>query len=61
MDLIKIQISEFKKFYKRNVVKLDSHEHVHMIPWIFDLIIKNLKNFKIKEIRIPDEKFFKSK
>jgi len=58
IDLIKIQISEFKKIYKRNVVKLDSHEHVHMIPWIFDLIIKNLKNFQIKEIRIPDEKFF---
>jgi predicted glycoside hydrolase/deacetylase ChbG (UPF0249 family) len=57
-DLIKIQINEFIKFYKTNIIKLDSHEHVHMIPWIFDLIIKDLKTFNIKEIRIPDEKFF---
>jgi hypothetical protein len=29
-----------------------------MIPWIFDLIINDLNNFNIREIRIPDEKFF---
>lgn len=55
---IKKQIIEFKKLYKLTVVKLDSHEHVHMIPWIFDLIINDLNNFNIREIRIPDEKFF---
>lgn len=29
-----------------------------MIPWIFNLIIRDLKINNIKEIRIPDEKFF---
>lgn len=57
-DLIRIQVYEFNKFYKTKIIKLDSHEHVHMIPWIFDLIIKDLKILNIKEIRIPDEKFF---
>jgi predicted glycoside hydrolase/deacetylase ChbG (UPF0249 family) len=58
---IKSQIQEFLKFYKLTIVKLDSHEHVHMIPWIFDLIIKDLNIFNVREIRIPDEKFFISK
>jgi len=58
---IKKQIKQFVKLYKITAIKLDSHEHVHMIPWIFDLIIRDIKIFNIQEIRIPDEKFFISK
>ena len=58
---IKKQIKQFAKLYKITALKLDSHEHVHMIPWIFDLIIREIKTFNIQEIRIPDEKFFISK
>jgi predicted glycoside hydrolase/deacetylase ChbG (UPF0249 family) len=57
---IRKQIKEFIKLYKCTCVKLDSHEHVHMIPWIFEIIINYSKFFNIREIRVPDENFFVS-
>ena len=36
---------------------MDGHQHVHMIPWIFNLIFNLRKKYNIKSIRIPDEPF----
>lgn len=54
-EIIK-QISEYSKIYKTKKIKLDGHQHVHMIPWIYKYIY-NLKLYKISEIRYSDEKF----
>ena len=36
---------------------LDGHQHVHMTPWIFNLIFNLRKKNKIVNIRIPNEVF----
>jgi predicted glycoside hydrolase/deacetylase ChbG (UPF0249 family) len=33
--------------------RLDSHMHIHAIPWIFDIIINLAKRYDINKIRIP--------
>lgn len=52
------QIQFFRKKFKIKKINLDSHNHVHMIPWIFDLILKKNNLKYIKYIRIPNEKFY---
>ena len=52
---IKNQIYEYKKIYKLNKIKIDGHEHIHFIPWIYKYLIKFEKNM-ISEIRWPVEK-----
>ena len=54
---IKRQIRIYKKTFKEKKIFIDGHQHVHMIPWIFNILIKNSNNFGINNIRIPDEKF----
>lgn len=49
------QIKIFKKIYKPKEFRIDGHEHIHMIPWIFNYLIENKKKFKIKEIRNSNE------
>lgn len=39
-------------------LQIDSHQHLHMIPFIFEIIINLKKKFPITYIRIPKEKFF---
>ena len=51
------QIKLYKKYLKTDKVFLDGHQHVHMIPWIFNLIYNLRKKNKITNIRIPNEKF----
>ena len=53
---IDIQIKKFKKIYKPKELKIDGHEHVHMIPWILDYLIKKRKYYKIKEMRNSNER-----
>lgn len=52
------QIKIYKKYIKKDSIFLDSHQHIHMIPWIFNIIFKLRKKNKITNIRIPNEKFF---
>ena len=51
------QIKIYKKCIKKDSIFLDSHQHIHMIPWIFNIIFKLRKKNKITNIRIPNEKF----
>jgi hypothetical protein len=41
------------------VWSLDSHHHVHVIPWIWEIMLKLAREFSIAEIRIPRDDFFK--
>lgn len=49
------QISHYIKICSPREIRIDSHQHIHAIPFIFNLIIK--LNFPIKYVRLPYEKF----
>ena len=48
------QIKIYQKLYNLKYIKVNGHEHVHAIPWIYKYLYKN-KN--IKSIRYSDEIF----
>lgn len=52
---IENQIITFKKMYNLKKLKVDGHEHIHMIPWILKFLIKIKKKYKILEIRNSNE------
>ena len=60
---VKVELSAqigkvIKHLPEGTALQLDSHQHLHMIPFIFKILI-NLKNrFPITYIRVPKEKFF---
>jgi predicted glycoside hydrolase/deacetylase ChbG (UPF0249 family) len=45
---------------KKNVLYLDSHLHIHTIPWLLDIILKLRKKYNIVFIRSLDEPFILS-
>lgn len=49
---INSQIEKFLEIFKPGKLKIDGHEHVHLIPWIYDYLIKN---FDIHEMRNSNE------
>lgn len=51
----KNQILHYIKVCNPKEIRLDSHQHIHLLPYIFKLIL-NL-NFPISYIRLPYEKF----
>ncbi|MDC3149548.1 ChbG/HpnK family deacetylase [Alphaproteobacteria bacterium] len=51
------QIKEYSNLYKLKKIRVDGHEHVQFIPWIYDYLDKYTK-FKITEIRYSAEKFY---
>ena len=40
---------------KNNYISIDSHQHIHLIPFIFDIIIDLSKKYKIEYIRTTNE------
>ena len=60
-DLVKSiesQIIYFKKIFNLNRIKIDGHQHVHLVPCV-NQIIENLKyKHKIYETRYIEEKIF---
>ena len=52
---IENQIVTFKEIYKPKKLKIDGHEHIHMIPWILGFLKKMSKKYKIQEIRNSNE------
>ena len=58
IDQIETQIQYFKSKFKITKIKLDSHEHIHIIPWINKILIDLKKKHEIIEIRNPSEKFY---
>jgi len=55
---IESQLISFKKEFSLKKIYIDSHEHVHIIPWIFDILIELSSKHNIVEIRLPNESFF---
>lgn len=43
--------------YGVNVSHIDSHQHLHMLPRIFDIVVELAQKYNIKAIRFPCEKF----
>lgn len=51
------QILIFKKIYNQGEISVDSHQHIHMIPWLFEIIFELAKIYNIKDIRVNNEVF----
>jgi len=51
------QIIEYKRLYNPKKLKIDGHQHVHMIPWILKYLLKIKNKHKIEEIRCSNEIF----
>jgi predicted glycoside hydrolase/deacetylase ChbG (UPF0249 family) len=54
---VESQIKRYKKIYNEKFIKIDGHEHVHIIPWILKHLIKIKKKYNIVEFRNPNEIF----
>ena len=52
------QIRYFKKRFNMKHIRIDSHEHIHVIPWINRILINFKKKHNIIEIRNPSEKYY---
>ena len=39
-------------------VNIDSHNHYHIIPFVFEVLLELSEEFDITYVRIPEEKFF---
>ena len=59
------EIYEQLKIYKKDLdfkeISLDSHQHIHMIPWICNTLTKSKKKYGIKFVRLPNEFLYISK
>ena len=58
INQIETQIQYFKKKFRISDIKIDSHEHIHVIPWINKILVDLKKKHNIIEIRNPSEKFY---
>ena len=53
---IEKQIIKYLNITKQNnYISIDSHQHIHLIPFIFDLIVDLSKKYKIEYIRTTSE------
>ena len=55
---IEYQITYFKNKFSIKSIQIDSHEHIHVIPWINDIILDLKKKHNIVELRDPIEKYY---
>tara|TARA_S200000501_G_C20776040_1_gene722729 strand:+ start:317 stop:1141 length:825 start_codon:yes stop_codon:yes gene_type:complete len=55
---IESQIIYFKKKFNLKIIQIDSHEHIHVIPWINDIIVELKKKYNVVELREPIEKYY---
>ena len=54
---IERQINLYVDYFKVSEIIVDGHQHIHVIPWIYNYLVK-YENIRIVEIRLPKEKFF---
>lgn len=57
------QIKQYKKIYKNRKLRVDGHQHIHMIPWIYNYLYNNVKDlteirFSVEKINLIDIKYF---
>lgn len=53
--------NQFIQAIKKDNLKIDhvnSHDHIHMIPWIFEITASLCKKYKIKYLRLVDENYY---
>ncbi len=55
---IERQITYFKNKFNVKNIQIDSHEHIHVIPWVSDIIVDLKKKHNIIELRDPIEKYY---
>lgn len=53
------QIQKTMKALYLKEIRIDSHQHLHMLPFLFDILIELKNEFPITYIRIPKETFCK--
>jgi predicted glycoside hydrolase/deacetylase ChbG (UPF0249 family) len=53
-ERINIQVKNYIKIYGKKNLRIDGHQHIHIIPWIHNYITGK-KSISIKEIRYPNE------
>ena len=51
------QINLYKKKINKKNIFIDGHQHVQMIPWIFNILYDLKTKHNITNMRIPNEKF----
>ena len=54
------QIRIYKDDFNLKSISIDGHQHIHMIPWIFNIIFMNRNKYNIRYIRKPREYFYVS-
>jgi len=59
--ILYLKIIKNIKYKKYNQISLDSHQYVHMLPWVSDLIFELSKKYNIVFIRSTSEPFILSK
>lgn len=54
------QIDKFKVLFSKeqSSIHIDGHTHIHMIPFILDIILEKSKHHNITSIRLPNEIFY---
>jgi chitin disaccharide deacetylase len=57
---ISLQIEKFKDHFNLDYLSIDSHQHVHNIPYIYQIIQDLRFKYKIKNFRLTNEKIFLS-
>ncbi|MCS3556220.1 MULTISPECIES: carbohydrate deacetylase [unclassified Sphingobacterium] len=55
---IESQLKKYQELTKNKEIHIDGHTHIHMIPFILNIIIQLKKQYNIKSIRLPREKFY---
>ncbi|MDR1701872.1 MAG: ChbG/HpnK family deacetylase, partial [Sporomusaceae bacterium] len=50
--------AQIEKAQKLKITHLDSHQHLHVLPGIIELVIELALEFGIKAVRVPGESFF---
>jgi len=60
---VEYQILTFNRFFNQNraPIHIDGHTHVHILPFVLDIIIGLSQKHNIRSIRLPNERFFMSR
>lgn len=55
---LRTQIEKIKNFDNKRPLSLDSHRHIHLIPFLRDITLELAEEYQIKSIRLINEPFF---
>ncbi|MCS3554734.1 MULTISPECIES: carbohydrate deacetylase [unclassified Sphingobacterium] len=56
---IESQLREYLRLYDgKNGIHLDGHTHIHVVPFILDIVLELAQKYNVKSIRLPRESFY---